>query len=357
MIMQVEKKKIFVVDDTSVIRMLLTKIINSAPDMEVVSTASNGRFALEKLKSIKPDLIILDQEMPEMDGMETLTHVLQVFPKMPVIMFSALSEKGGKFTLDALAKGAADYLSKPANMGSPEQATEYVSQQLLPKIRSLLKMVKTEEKKHFAPLTPSPFKSNSNRKLISKIKIIAIGVSTGGPNALAELMPRFPKNLSVPIVIVQHMPPIFTRLLAERLTTKCQIPIYEGIPGMLLEPGKAYLAPGDYHMVLEQNGNKVQIGTQQEAPENSCRPAVDVLFRSVAKIYGSSTLGVILTGMGQDGLIGSQLIKAQGGYILAQDEASSVVWGMPGAVSKHGVAEEILPLNQIGERVMQILLK
>ena len=189
----------------------------------------------------------------------------------------------------------------------------------------------------------------------TRIDIVAIGVSTGGPNALADLFPVFPEDFPVPIVIVQHMPPFFTKLLAERLTSKSNLIVEEGTAGQVLNPGKAWIAPGDFHMVLERNGTSVNTQTNQATPENSCRPAVDVLFRSVADLYGPRVLSVILTGMGQDGLIGCEYIKNAGGRVIVQDENSSVVWGMPGFVAKAGLAEKVLPLNQIGQEIINIV--
>jgi two-component system chemotaxis response regulator CheB len=183
------------------------------------------------------------------------------------------------------------------------------------------------------------------------VEVVAIGVSTGGPNALAELLPGIPAGFPVPILIVQHMPPVFTGLLAQRLAAQCRIPVREGTMGALLGPGVAWIAPGDYHMTIERRAAEVRLRTHQGQPENSCRPAVDVLFRSVAQAYGSRSLAVILTGMGQDGLRGCEAIHETGGQVVVQDEASSVVWGMPGAVALAGLAERVLPLSQMAAEI------
>lgn len=187
------------------------------------------------------------------------------------------------------------------------------------------------------------------------MEIIAIGVSTGGPNALATLLSAFPANFSVPVVIVQHMPPVFTKRLAERLTSQCQIRVDEGKMGDILQPGRAWIAPGDYHLIVERHGTEVRLRTHQAPPENSCRPAVDVLFRSVAKTYQAGVLAVVLTGMGQDGLHGCKCIREVGGQVLVQDQASSVVWGMPGIVADAGLATKILPLNQMSSEIIRLV--
>ena len=185
------------------------------------------------------------------------------------------------------------------------------------------------------------------------VEILALGVSTGGPNALATLLSAFPANLPIPVVIVQHMPPVFTKRLAERLTSQCQIRVDEGKTGDILQPGRAWLAPGDYHMIVERDGTQVRLRTHQAPQENSCRPAVDVLFRSVARTYQGGVLAVVLTGMGQDGLHGCECIREVGGQVLVQDEASSVVWGMPGIVANAGLATRILPLNQMSSEIIR----
>jgi two-component system chemotaxis response regulator CheB len=298
--------------------------------------------------------------MPEMDGLQTLAALRKTHPKLPVIMFSTLTERGGVTTLEALSLGASDYVTKPANVGKIGEGIARVRDDLIPKIKALCGKVQFPSAKALptmaATAKPRPGLSSTLRSNRS-IEIVTIGVSTGGPNALAELMPGIPANFPVPIVIVQHMPPVFTRLLAERLNGSSPLTIREGTAGQELKAGEAWIAPGNFHMVLEKTATGSRIALQQEAPENSCRPAVDVLFRSVARIYGGSTLAVVLTGMGQDGLRGCEMISEAGGQILAQDEDSSVVWGMPGYVANAGLADKVLPLNQIaGEIVRRVSL-
>ena len=363
------KIRVLVVDDAVVVRQLISKVLNQDSELEVVGVAANGRIALAKIPQVNPDLIVLDIEMPEMDGLETLKAIRQAYPILPVIMFSAVTERGAAATLDALALGAMDYVTKPSQT-SREAAMTYIQAQLSPKIKALcgavgaspsLSITNTPQTSPLGkPATTKRF-STPHKSLESircdrrRIDLIAIGVSTGGPNALTDLLTSFPADLPVPIVIVQHMPPLFTQRLAKRLTSQCQIPVLEGSDGDILKPGQAWLAPGNFHMALEKNHSHIQIRTHQAPPENSCRPAVDVLFRSAAQLYGAGVLGIVLTGMGQDGLHGCQCIHEAGGQILVQDEASSVVWGMPGIVANAGLADRILPLDQLANEIMQRL--
>ena len=350
------KIRVLVVDDSTVIRRLLTDALSSDPGIEVAATAPNGRIALAKIPQINPDVITLDMEMPEMDGIATLVELRKLYPKLPVIMFSTLTQRGAEATLDALSKGANDYVTKPANVGSVTAALQNVRMELLPKIKAFCPWFAS-------PLAPPPrVRTGSGATSVldriaaprkQRIDIVAIGVSTGGPSALQAVITRLPANLPVPIVIVQHMPPIFTKHLADRLNQLSELDVYEGARGDSLAPGGVWLAPGDYHMFVRRDGNQVRIDTNQQTPENSCRPAVDVLFRSVAEVYGAHVLGIVLTGMGQDGTRGAAVIRDAGGQILAQDEATSVVWGMPGAVVQAGLASKILPLDQVASEIMR----
>ncbi|MBT3366576.1 MAG: chemotaxis response regulator protein-glutamate methylesterase [Nitrospina sp.] len=356
------KIRVLVVDDAVVVRKIVTDTLSGDPDIEVAATAANGKIALQKIPQVNPDILTLDIEMPEMDGLQTLAEARKIYPKLPIIMFSTLTERGGAKTLEALALGATDYVTKPANVGSVSVAMQRIRDELIPKIKMFcsksagieapLKLIPKPVAKVGTPIIKRPIVKTS---LLQKADILAIGVSTGGPNALAELFPTLPGDLPVPIVLVQHMPPFFTKLLAERLTAKSPLDIQEGKTGEKLIPGKAWIAPGDYHMVLEKRADGVYIKTNQDPQENSCRPAVDPLFRSVVEIYGRKTLSVILTGMGQDGLIGCEHVKEAGGQVIVQDEASSVVWGMPGFVARAGLADEVLPLDQIGQKIISKL--
>jgi two-component system chemotaxis response regulator CheB len=348
------KIRVLVVDDSVVIRRLVTDVLTSDPDIEVAGVAANGRIALDKVTQVNPDIVTLDVEMPEMDGLQALKALRKTHPKLPVIMFSTLTERGGVTTLEALSLGASDYVAKPANVGSTTAGMARVREELIPKIKGLCgRTVIAQPSMVAAPRPPAkrePLAANVSI-LNRRVEIVAIGTSTGGPNALAELIPQIPGDFPVPIVIVQHMPPIFTKLLAERLCAKSAIGVREAAPGDDLRAGAAHIAPGDFHMVVEKNGTRARIELNQNPPENSCRPAVDALFRSVARNYGASALGVILTGMGQDGLRGCEQIREAGGQILAQDEASSVVWGMPGFVARAGLADQILPMDWIAGEI------
>jgi two-component system, chemotaxis family, protein-glutamate methylesterase/glutaminase len=349
--------RVLIVDDAVVIRRMLADVLSSDPALTVAGSAANGRIALAMIPQFNPDILILDVEMPEMDGLQTLAEVRKLYPFLPVIMFSTVTQRGAAATLDALSLGANDYVTKPANVGGAAQAIERIRQELIPKIKLFCQPMAALA----ASKLPRPavaLQNLANNMSIDPrrqeiIGAVAIGISTGGPNALAEVIPVIPRNFPVPVFIVQHMPPIFTKLLAHRLNARAQIETAEATPNSKVMPGNAYIAPGDYHMVVSREGRDVIIKTTQEPPENSCRPAVDVLFRSIAKTYGARALAVIMTGMGQDGLRGCMEIREQGGRILAQDEKTSVVWGMPGFVVNAGLAETVVPLEGIGPEIVR----
>jgi two-component system chemotaxis response regulator CheB len=352
-----DKIRVFIVDDSAVIRRLLSDLLKDDPQIEVVGMAGNGELALPKIQQLHPDLVTLDMEMPVMDGIETLKALRKTHPKLPIVMFSTLTERGSSATMDALSLGASDYVTKPANVGSVIEGMGKIREELIPKIKALCGRKGPAVAEPVAQPRPEPRFPRAARGSVAAggVDILAIGVSTGGPNALAELMPALGKNFPVPVVIVQHMPPLFTRLLAERLGAISGFKCREGSEGQLLLPGQLWVAPGGFHMLTERVRDGVVLHLNEERPENSCRPAVDVLFRSVAKCYGSKVLSVVLTGMGQDGLKGCEAIAASGGQILAQDEASSVVWGMPGAVSNAGLADKILPLKELAPEILRRL--
>jgi two-component system, chemotaxis family, protein-glutamate methylesterase/glutaminase len=345
--------RILVVDDSVVVRRVLCETLSADAQLEVVGSASDGRIALAKIDQLHPDLITLDVEMPVMNGLETLGQVRKLYPKMPVVMFSTLTQHGAAATLDALALGASDYETKPSNTGSPEVAIAAIRAELIPKIKALCA---GQVKKVTTILPPRPA-APVRRPLHRRIEMVTIGTSTGGPNALAEVLPQIPKNFPVPIVLVQHMPPIFTRLLADRLAAHCEIPVHEASAGVIVSPGHAWIAPGNYHMRLKRAGTGWRLELNQDTPENSCRPAVDVLFRSVAEACGAQALAVVMTGMGSDGVIGAQCIRQRGGEVIIQDEASSVVWGMPGLVYASGQADAVYPLSQLGHEITRRVLQ
>jgi two-component system chemotaxis response regulator CheB len=386
----VARIRVLVVDDAVVVRRMLTDVLSAEPDIEVSGVAANGKIALQKIAQSTPDVITLDVEMPELDGVATLRQIRLTWPKLPVIMFSTLTERGAAATLDALAAGASDYVTKPANVGSVTAALTKIREELVPKVRSLaeasgvaisrppdsgpssraggagdgrgpgaapglgVKPAATSASGLRSALTPSvPLAARPPGAIDKYPEIIAIGTSTGGPNALAAVLPALPADLSVPVVIVQHMPPLFTRMLSERLNAQSSLTVVEAQAGMVVKPGSVYVAPGDFHMEVRRSGTLVMLGLVQTPPENSCRPAVDVLFRSVARIYGPRVLGVVLTGMGQDGLRGCESICEAGGRVIVQDEPSSVVWGMPGFVARAGLAEKVLPLEAIAVEIVR----
>jgi two-component system chemotaxis response regulator CheB len=356
-----ERIRVLVVDDSVVVRRLVTRVLDEDPGIEVVGAAANGRIALAKIAQLQPDVVTLDIEMPELDGLATLAELRPRWPRLPVIMFSTLTERGAEATLEALSLGASDYVTKPTGLHNAAEAMAAVKAELLPRIKALHGRRRLSAAAATAPASPAPTVAAPaaaapkvaapGRPANARIDLVAIGVSTGGPNALAELLPALPATFPVPIVIVQHMPPVFTRMLANRLDGRCAVGVIEAEGGELLRPGRVHIAAGGQHLALVRQGTSVVTVASDEPPENSCRPAVDVLFRSVAALYGSSALAVVLTGMGQDGLRGAEEIRVAGGQILAQDEASSVVWGMPGFVAKAGLADAVLPLDALSDEI------
>jgi two-component system, chemotaxis family, protein-glutamate methylesterase/glutaminase len=345
--------RVLVVDDSVVIRRLLSDTLGADPALQVVGTASDGRIALARIELLKPDLVTLDIEMPVMNGLETLAELRKLYPRLPVIMFSTLTERGATATLEALALGATDYATKPSNTGSLAEAAATVHAELIPKIKILCGRIdlhlRAPASVH-APLKPV-------MRFNQRIDIVAIGTSTGGPNALAEVLPHIPEAFPVPIVVVQHMPPIFTRMLADRLASHSAIKIAEGQAGAVLKPAQAWIAPGNFHMKLVRAALDTHLDLSQEPAENSCRPAVDVLFRSVAATYGPRVLAVVMTGMGADGVRGAQAVRDAGGEVIVQDEASSVVWGMPGLVHAAGLADAVYPLEQLAPEITRRVLQ
>ncbi|MCU1381182.1 MAG: cheB [Acidimicrobiales bacterium] len=342
--------RVLVVDDSVVIRRLITQALEAETDIEVVGTASNGRLALAKLDTLRPDVVTLDIEMPEMDGLATLPKLRATHPRLPVIMFSTLTERGAAATLEALSLGATDYVTKPSNTGSLEIALSRIRDDLVPKIRALVP--------HIGParttprLPPVVVEPRTHAGPAPRVQAVVIGVSTGGPSALAELIPHLPGDLGVPVLVCQHMPPVFTRLLAERLDAKSALRVTEAADGDQVGAGGVWIAPGGLHMLVRRSaGSNAVIATNSEPPESSCRPAVDPLLRSAVATYGNGVLAVILTGMGQDGLRGCEAVSEAGGRILVQDEPSSVVWGMPGYVAKAGLADRALPLDNLAVEI------
>lgn len=348
------RKRVFLVDDAVVVRKALSVAIAQDRDLEVVATAVNGRVALAKFPTLKPDIVLLDFEMPEMDGLATVRELRKIDGRVPIIMFSSLTEGGASVTLEALSLGATDYVTKPSNVDMTA-TLEAISRELIPKIRALCGLPEASTSVAGKPRVqvPAPIPIAHSSRLLSPVQVVAIGVSTGGPDALARLLPSLPANFPVPVVIAQHMPPIFTSLLAARLSTRSAMPVRECVSGEPLRPGCVVIAPGDFHMVVKEENGSILLKTHQAPKENFCRPSVDVLFHSIAQLYGARALAVVLTGMGQDGLKGCETLRRLGARIYVQDEASSVVWGMPGLIARAGLADKILPLDQIAAEIMR----
>ena len=354
-----ERIRVMVVDDSVVIRRLVAQALEQDSMLEVVGTASNGAIGLQRIPQFNPDVLTLDIEMPDMDGLEMLRRIRRDYPHLRVIMFSTLTERGAAKTLEALTLGADDYVTKVSNEGSLDRSLRRLRDEMVPKIRQFFslpmdnRLVPRPEAKlissvpSFLPGVPV------SQSLKARPKVVVIGVSTGGPTALGTILPLFPADFLLPILVVQHMPPLFTRLLAERLNSTCRLPVKEASNGALVAAGQILVAPGDFHMKLDSSSGGVRVLLDQSVRQNSCRPAVDALFASTGDVYGGAVLAVVLTGMGQDGLRGAEILKAQGATVLAQDEPSSVVWGMPGAVVNAGFADRVLPLDEVVPEILR----
>jgi two-component system chemotaxis response regulator CheB len=348
--------RVFIVDDSAVMRNLLRSVILSDPHLEVAGTAADGASALECLRLQRPDLVVLDVEMPVKDGLVTLRELRARDSTMPVIMCSSLTQRGARVTIEALASGAGDYVAKPTGHAGRDAATRALAQELIPKILALTGRAQTRPAAAAPARTVLPMPPP--KPLVpTKPSVLAIGVSTGGPAALDILLPELSANFPLPVFIVQHMPEVFTRLLAERLSRRCSLRVCEAAEGMPATSGGVYIARGNWHMEAvapARPGAPATIHLTQDPPENHCRPAVDTLFRSTARVYGPGVLAVVLTGMGYDGLAGSRVIREQGGSVLAQDQATSTVWGMPGAVAQAGLAYKVLPLAAIAPEILRV---
>lgn len=354
--------RILIVDDSAVMRSLLRSVIATDASLEIAGTAVDGSSALSTLEHVRPDLLLLDVEMPVMDGLVTLKKLRARGHRMPVIMCSSLTQRGAKVTIEALAGGASDYVAKPAGQSGREAAIKALAQDLIPKIHALTGQL-LPQSQPASSTTPRPpllmltAPTYKPQPVSSIPTVLAIGVSTGGPAALDVLLPLLPSNFPLPVLIVQHMPELFTRLFAERLNGRCPLSVHEAAEGEPVRAGTIYIARGNWHMEVlagARSGSPASLRLNQGPLENHCRPAVDVLFRSAATAYGSGVLAVVLTGMGSDGTIGCRIIRDHGGAVLAQDQASSAVWGMPGAVTNAGLAHKVLPLNAIAPEILRL---
>jgi len=362
----VNKVKVMVIDDTITYRQILSHVLGSFSNVEVVGTANSGKTGLMKIPSLKPDLIFLDIMMPDMDGVETLRQIKPEYPEIQVVMISAFDMNNAKATLSSLESGALDFIGKPIT-DSVDESIEQLKRAIRPIIEIVevqkQKARKTDEKETDLPkIKPAIITDKIPIRLakirenkVGKLDVVLIGISTGGPNALFDLIKSLDGKIECPIMVVQHMPPLFTQSLAERLDAINQTTVCEAIDGQVLENGTFYIAPGGKHMVLRKgSSNKLFVGITDDPPINHCKPAVDVLFLSVAQQKNIHPLTIIMTGMGRDGTQGVVELKKNGTYCLIQDEESSVVWGMPGSVYEADCADEILPLNQIGQRIIQL---
>ena len=362
--------RVMVVDDSAVIRGLLSRALEADPAIEVVSSVGNGQLAVNAIRRHQIDVVVLDIEMPVMDGLTALPKLIEASPTTKVVMASTLTKRNADISIRAMTAGAADYVTKPTT-ARDINAGESFKGELLRKVKALGNATRQasglavgRSQRPFsadrgrAPAMPSAV-GRSSVKLRSMPahftpKVIAIGSSTGGPQALFKVLGHLSSGISQPILITQHMPATFTAILAEHIARQSGLKATEGRDGEPLLNGHCYVAPGDYHMVVEQRGTGPVIRLNQQPPENFCRPAVDVMLRSIVRTYGRNVLSVILTGMGQDGMKGCQAAAEAGGVVVAQDEASSVVWGMPGAAAQAGVCNTVLPLDEIGPYLRNI---
>jgi two-component system chemotaxis response regulator CheB len=358
--------RIMVVDDTIVYRKIISDVISEIPGVEVVGAAHNGKAALLKMKTLHPDLLTLDIEMPEMSGLELLERMRTEAPNVGAVMLSTLTHEGGAMTMRALELGAFDFIPKPQS-GTMADNKIAVKNALAPILQAFGRIRRHKRVPVFqrplasrksGPKTiyPSPAKG-SIVKRAGASSIVGIGISTGGPNALARLLPKLPADIGVPVVIVQHMPPIFTQSLAKSLDNKCALQVHEAINGEPLRPNCVYIAPGGKQMkiVAGADGRQRMIKITDDPPENSCKPSVDYLFRSIAELYVGRATGVIMTGMGSDGTAGLRLMKSNGAVVIAQDEASCVVFGMPKEPIRQGLADVVAPLEAISHEIIKTL--
>jgi two-component system, chemotaxis family, protein-glutamate methylesterase/glutaminase len=364
--------RILAADDSAVMRGIMWKLFqmhaddssSELPRMELCGVAQDGVDCLESVRRLAPDVLVLDLEMPRLNGLDVLHRLRVENPGLPVIMCSSHTEHGARSTLEALACGASDYVTKPAEQRDFASAMQSLSKQLLPRIAALAKGARQRAAKADKVASPGKLLTRSMEappKAAPPVEIVVIGLSTGGPTALEQLLPKLPGNFPVPILIVQHMPKLFTGALAERLDKSCALRVKEAYENAIIRPGTIWLAPGDAHMEIGPSngltdkqdggvtGRDSRVRLHQREPLNHCRPAVDYLFFSAARMYGASAMALVMTGMGADGLDGARAVHARGGVVLAQDEASSAVWGMPGKVTEAGIASATLPLASIAE--------
>jgi two-component system chemotaxis response regulator CheB len=331
-------------DDSGVMRNLLRMVLEAQPWIEIAAVARNGREAVEEFERTRPNLVILDVEMPELNGLEALARIRRADRTVPIIMCSAYTQRGAQATIAALSQGATDYVAKPSGQSGVREGIIALEQQLIPKLAALF----SEPAVSCSAQVTTPFPTARHGHSASGLDVVVIGVSTGGPAALEAILPRLPAQFPLPILIAQHMPLRFTEQLALRLNSICALTVREAEDGFRPQPGVVEIARGDWHLELRPG---LRLHLDQKAPVNFCRPSVDILFRSAAEACNGRVLGVVLTGMGSDGVTGCESIRAAGGTVFAQDAASSVVWGMPGAVVHAGLACKVLPLHAIAGEI------
>jgi two-component system chemotaxis response regulator CheB len=350
--------RVLVCDDSAVFRGVLKRALESDPEIAVPAVACNGQDAIAAVEKQSFDVVVLDIEMPVMDGLTALPKILAARPGIKVVIASTLTRRNAAISLQALERGASDYLTKPSATGYLQGEGEDFSSELIAKVRALVgrKPAAAAPRGQAAPVGKSRVPIALRPPMARRADVLAIGSSTGGPQALLKLLVGLKSDLArVPVLITQHMPPTFTQILAEHIARATGIVAREGVEGEVVGPGRIYVAPGDHHMEVVRQGSGFAIKLHQGPRENYCRPAVDPMLRSVAQCWGNAALVVILTGMNQDGLHGGRKIVESGGAILAQDEASSVVWGMPGAVAMAGICSAVIPIDQMADHVRRNL--
>jgi two-component system, chemotaxis family, protein-glutamate methylesterase/glutaminase len=363
-----EPYRVMVVDDSTVIRGLVTRALEHDPEIKVAASVADGLMAVNTLARNDIDVVVLDIEMPVMNGLEAIPKLLAVNPNVKIVMSSTLTLNNAEISLQALELGAHDYVPKPTSTREMQGADEF-KRELTEKIKTLGALARrahdraprpaNDARPHVSIPSPTAHAPESivlRNAAIFRPDILAIGSSTGGPQALFQVLKHL-KGLPIPIVITQHMPPTFTTILAQHITTQTGVPCAEGVDGQKMEAGKAYLAPGDFHMEVNGMGSESRISLNKNPPENFCRPSVDPMLRSLSHAYGKRLLGCILTGMGGDGAEGGKVVVANGGAMVAQDEATSVVWGMPAAAARAGICSAVLPLDKIGLWLREQALK
>ena len=360
-----EPFRVMLVDDSAVIRGFFRRAMEEEPAIEVVVSVGNGQSAVDALAKARPDVIVLDIEMPVMDGLTALPKLLEIDPDVKIVMASTLTSVNADISLKAMSMGATDYIAKPSTTAELH-STGTFKRELIDKILALGRAKRNLRPEELpavgVPKKKVALRANSSSSGVISLRkpailpatFLAIGSSTGGPQALLKVVEGLGSDFGLPVLITQHMPATFTGILADHLSKAANREVKEASDGEIVRTGCIYVAPGDFHMTAENNGTDVVIKLNHDAPENFCRPAVDVMLRSLAKLYGNRLLAVILTGMGQDGLLGCREVIEAGGTLIAQDEATSVVWGMPGSVASDGLCSAVVPLDNVAAKIREL---